>query len=148
MPIQISVAESVNDLQRCFPVMRELRTKLDPDGFMAQVERQSRGQGYRLVFLEDAGEVRAVAGFRVAEFLAWGRTLYVDDLVTRAADRSRGYGDRLFDWLVDWAQREACDQLHLDSGVQRFAAHRFYLRKRMDITSHHFALELPRTFRT
>jgi hypothetical protein len=30
----------------------------------------------------------------------------------------------------------------LDSGVQRFGAHRFYLRRRMDITSHHFALDL------
>jgi hypothetical protein len=32
--------------------------------------------------------------------------------------------------------------LHLDSGVQRFAAHRFYLARRMDITCHHFALKL------
>jgi hypothetical protein len=31
-------------------------------------------------------EPAAVAGFRIAEFLAWGRNLYVDDLVT-AADR-------------------------------------------------------------
>ncbi|MGZ5001726.1 MAG: GNAT family N-acetyltransferase, partial [Chthoniobacterales bacterium] len=30
----------------------------------------------------------------------------------------------------------------LDSGVQRFDAHRFYLMKRMKISSHHFSLEL------
>jgi hypothetical protein len=30
----------------------------------------------------------------------------------------------------------------LDSGVQRFGAHRFYLRRRMNITSHHFAIDL------
>ena len=30
------------------------------------------------------------------------------------------------------------------TGVQRFAAHRFYLQQRMRIASHHFALELPR----
>jgi GNAT superfamily N-acetyltransferase len=64
--------------------------------------------------------------------------------VTRAADRSRGYGDQLLDWLVDHACGLGCDQLHLDSGVQRFAAHRFYLRNRMDITAHHFALKLPK----
>ncbi|MGZ5023946.1 MAG: GNAT family N-acetyltransferase, partial [Chthoniobacterales bacterium] len=32
--------------------------------------------------------------------------------------------------------------LTLDSGVQRFDAHRFYLMKRMKISSHHFVLDL------
>ncbi|MFH1108367.1 MAG: GNAT family N-acetyltransferase [Planctomycetota bacterium] len=100
------------------------------------------GDGYRLAFLEDGGEAKAVAGFRFLEFLAWGRILYVDDLVTLARERSKGFGDRLFDWLVEQAVERGCDQLHLDSGVQRFGAHRFYLRKRMDITAHHFALKL------
>jgi len=36
-------------------------------------------------------------------------------------------------------------QLHLDSGVQRFSAHRFYLSKRMEISSHHFSLKLDST---
>jgi hypothetical protein len=32
--------------------------------------------------------------------------------------------------------------LHLDSGVRRFDAHRFYLNKRMNISSHHFSMVL------
>ncbi len=140
--VSIAVAETTSDLERCFPVMLELRPHLDAVPFLAQVQRQRREHGYRLVYIEDGGEVRAVAGFRIAEFLAWGKTLYVDDLVTRAVDRSQGYGDRLFDWLVEHARAQGCDQFHLDSGVQRFGAHRFYLRKRMDIAAHHFAMKL------
>jgi hypothetical protein len=52
-------------------------------------------------------------------------------------------GGALFDWLVQLAREHECRELHLDSGVQRFDAHRFYLGKRMHITSHHFALKLP-----
>ena len=122
--------------------MRELRTHLrDEDEFVERVLRQPE-QGYRLAFLEAAGEVRAVAGYRVSENLAWGRFLYVDDLVTATADRGTGWGRMLFDWLVAEAHREGCAQLHLDSGVQRFAAHRFYFARRMEISSHHFALPL------
>ena len=122
--------------------MRELRTHLrDEEEFVARVQRQCE-QGYRLAFLETGGEVRAVAGFRVSENLAWGRFLYVDDLVTADAARSAGFGRALFDWLVTEARRANCAQLHLDSGVQRFAAHRFYLARRMEISSHHFALRL------
>ena len=83
-----------------------------------------------------------MAGFRVSEKLSAGRFLYVDDLVTRAEDRSRAYGGHLLDWLGDRAREQNCTTLELDSGVQRHAAHRFYLRKGMDITSHHFAAKL------
>ena len=40
-----------------------------------------------------------MAGFRVNEFLAWGKHLYVDDLVTAEGSRGRGLADRLFAWL-------------------------------------------------
>ena len=102
--------------------------------------RSMQGEGYELAFVEDANEVKAVAGFRVFSKLSAGRTLYVDDLVTTASARSQGYGDILFDWLVATARERGCLQLDLDSGVQRFDAHRFYLRKRMHISSHHFSL--------
>lgn len=98
--------------------------------------------GYELAYVEDHGRPVAVAGYRVLENLAWGRFLYVDDLVTDDAHRSQGHGERLFEWLVEEAKRLGCGELHLDSGVQRFAAHRFYLRHRMDVTSHHFAIRL------
>ncbi len=137
---RIAFAESDIDIERCFPIMVELRTALTPDGFVARVQRQRDLYGFKLAYLEDGGEVKAVAGFRVMENLAWGKFLYVDDLVTAAAARSQGYGDKLFDWLLDYARAEGCEQLHLDSGVQRFEAHRFYLRKRMSISSHHFAM--------
>ena len=45
-------------------------------------------------------------------------------------------------WVADYGRQRGCKELHLDSGVQRFAAHRFYLRERMDITCHHFAMPL------
>ena len=44
-------------------------------------------------------------------------------------------GGALFDWLVAEARAAGCKQLDLDSGVQRFAAHRFYLMKRMSISN-------------
>jgi GNAT superfamily N-acetyltransferase len=62
--------------------------------------------------------------------------------VTDETARSRGHGEAMLHWLIDYARRENCDEFHLDSGVQRFGAHRFYLNHRMDITSHHFALRL------
>jgi GNAT superfamily N-acetyltransferase len=139
--VKIQTADSVDALVRCFDVMQELRPHLTMEKFIAQVERQQE-QGYRIAFLESEGEVRAAAGFRLMETLAWGRIIYVDDLSTMPYARSQGHGGALIDWLTAEAKRLDCGQLHLDSGVHRFDAHRFYLRKRLDITCHHFAIIL------
>lgn len=142
MPATISLAKTSDEIARCFPAMRELRPNIpNAAEFAARVQRQQSG-GYRLAMLEDRGEVRAVAGYRISENLVTGRFLYVDDLVTREADRSHGYGGALFEWLENEARQEGCEQLHLDSGVQRFDAHRFYMGRGMAITAHHFGLSL------
>jgi len=141
LSVRIGEATAVEDIARCFPVMRELRPHFELAVFIPQVQRQQR-DGYRVAFVEADGVVEACAGFRLSENLAWGRFLYVDDLVTAESARSRGHGARLMEWLIEQARSAGCAQLHLDSGVQRFAAHRFYLRERMEITSHHFGLKL------
>ena len=137
----ISLARNDQEIQSCFDVMASLRPHLKREQFVSRIRRQQEGSGYELAYLA-AGTVKAVAGFRISECLAWGKFLYVDDLVAGSSDRSHGYGGILFDWLVDYARTEGCDEFHLDSGVQRFDAHRFYLRKRMAIEAHHFGLKL------
>ena len=121
--------------------MKQLRPDCQPDPFLARVRLQER-EGYRLAMLVDENRVAAVAGYRIGHNLAWKKYLYVDDLVTDGSQRSRGYGRQLMDWLARTARDAGCDELHLDSGVQRFAAHRFYLRYGMDITSHHLRIGL------
>src|SRR5262245_37150444 len=126
----IAVATTERQIERCFAVMAELRPHLDAADFVRRVKQQQR-EGYELAFLSERQQVRAVAGFRIGNSLAWGKFLYVDDLVTAENSRSQGYGQKLFAWLVREAQKRDCDELHLDSGVQRFGAHRFYLARRM-----------------
>lgn len=140
---KIDIARDAEQIRKCFPVMRELRTHIvGEDEFVRRVQRQQR-EGYLLAYVEAGGEIRACAGYRYMEMLFAGKILYVDDLVTRATDRSLGFGGQLFDWLMNEARTHGCAQLQLDSGVQRFDAHRFYLAKRMKISSHHFVIDLP-----
>lgn len=138
---RIILAQEDDEIRSCYTVMAELRPHVRAEEFLARVKRQSERAGYRLAFLKD-GEVKAVAGFRILEGLAWGKFLSLDDLVAKSADRSKGYGGALFDWLVEHARAEGCAELHLNSRVQRFDAHRFYINKRMFIECHHFALKL------
>ena len=134
-------AETDEEILACYPVMAELRPHIVKQEFVSRVRRQQQN-GYCLAYVEEVEDIQAVVGFRIGQSLAWGRYLYVDDLVSRAPVRSQGYGWELFKWVVAFAKGEGCEALHLDSGVQNFAAHRFYLRNNTIISTHHFRLSL------
>ena len=139
--MKIRQAGTDKEIVACYPVMRELRPHIPDIEFVNRVRRQEKA-GYRLVFVEVDNDIVAIAGFRVGESLSWGRFLYVDDLVTSSKHRSKGFGAKLLSWLRDYAVAENCQQLHLDSGIHREGAHRFYEREGMSKTGIHFAQDL------
>ncbi|MGB0651914.1 MAG: GNAT family N-acetyltransferase [Thermoplasmatota archaeon] len=133
-----------DDVRALHPVMVQLRPHVDdPEALVAAVGRM-RADGYRLVMATDpvGGAVEAVAGFRVFEMLYRGRFLYVDDLVTDEAHRSKGHGAALLAWLREEARRLDCQQVVLDSGVQRKDAHRFYEREGFEVLALNFTQQL------
>lgn len=140
----IRFAVSDADLERCYPVMAELRKSLGLAEFLERSKRQKELYGYDVVFVQDASssEVKAVAGIRIAEWLAGGKYLEIEDLVTARDARSSGFGSELFDWIIEHARQQGCSQVRLVSLVCRFGAHRFYLRKRMNIEAHYFSMSI------
>jgi len=137
--MHIKIAESDPELEALSGVLLELRPAFSKESLVEQIKAQRR-DGYRIAYVESSGEVLCAAGFVIGTKLAWGKHLYVDDLVTAERHRSTGAGARMMDWLKAHARANGCKQLHLDSGVQRFGAHRFYLREGFNIGSHHFSI--------
>lgn len=124
----------------------QLRPHLD-ESLLRSIYRAGYAEGLRFTAVYDDDHYDddhcvAVAGWRIVNSTHAIRKLYVDDLVTDAAARSGGYGHALLEELEKRAAAAGCRVLDLDSGVQRFDAHRFYLRERMHIASHHFVKQL------
>ena len=132
----VGTEQELNEAGR---VLLQLRTGFELEELLQQMREQQQ-EGYQLAIAVLDEQVIGVAGFVINRKLAWGKHIYVDDLVTHADHRSTGAGKALMNWLRAYGREQGCEQLHLDSGVQRFGAHRFYLREGFDINSHHFAL--------
>jgi ribosomal protein S18 acetylase RimI-like enzyme len=139
MTMNIRLLETDEDLEKVAGILLEMRNAFAKDRLIAQIKEQQQ-RGYELVYVETEGKVLCVAGFVVATKLAWGRHIYVDDFVTAEAHRRCGAGAFLIDWLKGHARERGCQQIHLDSRVTNFTAHRFYLRHGFDIASHHFSI--------
>ena len=138
MPEHVESDEAITD---CYDVMAELRPHVSRGDFLQKV-RAMQADGLRLACIREGGRVVAVAGYRISSNLFCGKHLYVDDLVTAEAERSKGHGKALLAWLRALAVENDCDIFHLDSGVQRKRAHQFYLRERMELSSYHFSERL------
>jgi GNAT superfamily N-acetyltransferase len=139
--IQEALADA--DVARVWPVMRELRPHIKSvEEFLERVRRQQAQSGWRLIYTEDNGVPVAAAGFRISEWLAWGKALYVDDLICLESHRGRGFAEALMRWMEEQARKEGCQEFHLDSGTHRLAAHRFYHRLKLGIASFHFQKKL------
>jgi len=123
-------------LPRAESVHRQLRPQLPAD-YLGRMEVVF-GSGVRMVLATEGERVLGLALWRLIENTFEGRRLYVDDLVTDGAERSKGVGKALLDWLEARARDEGCDVLALDSGVQRGEAHKFYFRQGMQIAAYSF----------
>ena len=141
MNSRISIAANEQEILNCYPVMAELRPHIQPSQFLPMVRRLTEVAGFQLAYLQDGG-IKAVAGFRISEWLAGGRYLEIEDLVAQSNERSKGYGGELFEWLVKYAKEHGCRQIRLVSRVSRVDAHRFYLRKGMNLEAHYFSIDV------
>ena len=140
----IQIAHSFEQICKCFKIMRQLRPHfVEEQAFVEQVERQIN-EGYNLAYSQDEEGIKALIGFRFLEFLALGKVLYIDDLVTDGEARKSGHGSMLLKWVLEKAQNAGCHQVHLDSGPQRHEAHKLYLNHGFKIIAHHFSLELKK----
>lgn len=137
----VELARTDSEIAACFGAMKQLRTDLVEHDFVGRVRKQM-AEGYQLAFLTQGEHVVCVAGFKIANNLVLGKHLYVEDLSTREEARSNGYGAAMMNWLRDFARRECCAVIHLDSGVQRHRAHKFYLNRNMNIVSYRFLEKL------
>ena len=135
--MQIQELTTLEQWREAFPVMHELRLHLNQDDYL-DLLKVMIAEGYRMLALRDnENAIVAVAGIAVLTNFYYGRHVWVYDLITSSAARSRGYGAQLLGFIEDFAREVNCQTIALSSGLQRVDAHRFYLDK-MDYTKQSF----------
>ncbi len=112
------------DIASAFPLMHELRDRIQADTFIEEVHRQQE-ESYFLLGGAVDGEWVVLAGVRLAHTLARGEHLFVDDLVTASGVQGKGYGKEMMRHIAELAEKRGLSRLYLDS---RNTARGFYLR--------------------
>jgi ribosomal protein S18 acetylase RimI-like enzyme len=136
--MEIKEATTKEDFLACWDVVRELRPHLNLDQYLTLM-LYMLDEGYKMIYIREGGRSVSICGYRKTTMLHRGRSIYIDDLCTLPDARGKGHGKALLDYVMKEAARDELSSIHLDSGHQRFDAHRLYLNTGFKITSHHFS---------
>lgn len=122
----IQELKSKEEMRAAYPVIKQLRTHLDETTYLRLVEEARQTDNYRMFALIEDEKIVAVTGFKPMITLYYGRFIWVCDLVTDEAVRSKGYGEKLLQFVEEFAEEHNFSSVALSSGLSREDAHRFY----------------------
>lgn len=116
------------DLERCYPVIRELRPHLSFDDYISIYEESHAADGYEIVAIENKGQILAVMGYRFLSDFVRGKHVYIDDLVSTESARSQGLGAELLKFAEKITESTGCKSLRLCTGIENDRGVKFYDR--------------------
>ncbi|MFJ8265961.1 GNAT family N-acetyltransferase [Peribacillus asahii] len=114
--------------KKAFPIMKQLRSDLVEETYLELLD-EMKNDGYRLLALFVEDNIVALAGLSLRVNFYNKRHVFIYDLVTNASHRSLGYGERLLNYIHNWAIENGAEYVALESGIPRIDAHRFYEEK-------------------
>lgn len=140
----MNVKEVVTEeqLHEVLPVLQQLRTKLSKEE-ASSLFRKMKEENYKLFSLRnEEDEVVSLAGVAICTNFYNKKHVYVYDLVTAEAHRSKSYGNVLLSYIEEWGKENECESIALTSAFPRLDAHRFYEREGYDKVSYSFHKKL------
>jgi GNAT superfamily N-acetyltransferase len=117
---------SILDLKRFYPLMQELRNNLTYQNFLDIYQSAHLHDGYEIVAIESKNEILALMGYRILFDFVHGKHLYIDDLVSTEAYRSKGLGAKLLIYAEELASANGCKNLRLSTGIENEKGKQFY----------------------
>ena len=108
--------------------MCELRPHVNKESFISRYDRALSMDECTIVGAFELGNCIALMGYRILYDYAHGKNLYIDDLVTSEAHRSKGLGKKLMEFAEKEAERLGCSYIRLCTGVNNTGARKFYER--------------------
>ncbi len=118
--------KTINDLEKIYGLMHELRTNLSLDQFQELFFQAQNQNSYMLDALIENEIPVALIGYRILTDFVHGRHLYIDDLVTKESHRSRGIGAKLLSYAETKAKEFDCKNLRLCTGIANELGKKFY----------------------
>jgi ribosomal protein S18 acetylase RimI-like enzyme len=140
----IFVAKTKSDLEKCYPVLKELRPHLSFEDYLKIYDQAHLSNGYEIVAIQQNDRVLAVMGYRILSDFVRGKHIYIDDLVSSESARSKGLGAELLKYAETVAKNIECESLRLCAVFDNERGIKFYEKNGWTKRSYAFTKKLKK----
>lgn len=131
-PMDIRRVETVDQAKQVFPIISALRPHLDEAEYLELLTAAKRESKYILLGAYEGDHCLGLAGYRILHDFVHGKHLYLDDLVVKESDRSKGIGTVLLEYVENIAKENDCKGYRLCTGKDNNRGKSFYERNNLD----------------
>lgn len=131
---------SKEELSQAYEILMEIRDNQSLDDFCTMFYFMKE-DGYKMVGLYDNNELITITNIKLDFSSYYGKYVYIYDLITKEDKRSQGFGKKMIKYITSLATSFDCDNIVLNSLIDKVEAHKFYQRE--NFTQNFYALVKP-----
>ena len=132
----------INDLDLVVPLIMELSEYQTEEMLLRSRMGEMFKQNYECFAIYLKGEVIGTFGLWFMTRHYAGKSCEADHVFIKPEYQNRGFGKEIFEYIFDYAKSKGCEMQELNSYVQNFKSHKFYMNLGYVIKGYHFLKKL------
>lgn len=125
-----------DEYQLMLPLVIELNPKTDPELLKTRLE-EIKQHGYECAGLFIDGQLCAICGMWIMAKIYVGKQMEIDNVAVLPEMRSKKLGNALMEWVYDYAKKQGCNTVELNTYVGNHRSHKFYYNEGFKILGFH-----------
>ncbi len=134
--IRINIIKKEN-IHTILPLLQELNTTTPLEHLKKRLAEMIT-QNYECVGMYHGEKLIAISGLWTMTRHYIGRVMEPDHVIVTAAYRGKQLGNKLFEWIYDYAKQKGCEASELNAYSGNRKSHKFYNNEGYEIYGFHF----------
>lgn len=130
------------DMDLVIPLIMELSEYQTEESLLKSRMHEMFEQNYECFAIYLGEEVIGTFGLWFMTRHYAGKSCEVDHVFLKPSYQNRGFGKEIFEYIFKYAKEKGCEMQELNSYVQNFKSHKFYMNLDYVIKGYHFLKKL------
>lgn len=131
-----------SEITTIIPLLKQLGSSDVSDTILAERLLDMSTQNYECIGIFDKDKLMGVCGMWFQTRHYAGKSCEIDHVIIDESYRGKGIGNRLMEFVYEYALRKRCQWVELNTYVHNFPSHKFYYNQGFVAKGYHFVKEI------
>ena len=141
MPISFKII-APTQINTIIPLVQKLTNHKVSDAILKQRFAEMVTQNYECAGIYDGDKLIGISGLWFCTRHYAGKTVELDHIFIEESYRNKGLGKKFMKCIYDYVTQKGCQTAELNTYVQNYPSHKFYMNEDFEILGYHFLKKL------